>query len=307
MHESGADASKQDATLPDSSVIEAAPDVSPADFCTGGQPKIEVAGNLYVSPTLTTSPLIMDCCEGVVVRFHLEQQLGYNISVVVRGFGNLPVGAYVLGDEPGGLEVSARKESGLQRMVSGDRHPARGRGLSSRRGWWDSVCKPRQETCCLRFACTYLRSSSLPMTGKPGGACTCCPIRRSARMRRSSSRSAASPLAAAPIVNLMSIAYYEQSTNKAVWDDWSTTQGLLNSLPQVGVYGLPFVMVAGGERIYVGAFTTPVSSVLLDAPSIDTSTIPEDGFSIQAPPQAADPRLDPRILKTLGEATKLAP
>jgi hypothetical protein len=105
----------------------------------------------------------------------------------------------------------------------------------------------------------------------------------------------------------MSIAYYEQSTHKAVWDDWSTTQGLLNSLPQVGVGGLPFVMVAGGERIYVGALSTPVSSVLLDAPSIDTSTIPEDGFEIQAPPMAPDPRSDPRILKTLGEAMKLAP
>lgn len=301
-----ADATQPDAALTDTVVIEATPDAPPGEFCSGDVAKIGVAGSVVLAPTLTTSPLIMNCCEGVVVAFHLGQQLGYNVLVTVRAFGAMQPGTYVLGDEPGGIEVSARKEfdnsegnpaTGTLRVDTDYPEPRRlGFCLETPGG---DVLGPLRMYVPQVLTAPYEWQSrwGLYLLSDPG-------ITANDALEQPIGGLA---LASEPIVHLMSIAYYEHATHKAVWGSWSTTQWLLNSLPQVGLEGLPFVLVAGGERIYVGAFTTAISSIMVDAPSIETMSIPEEGFTIQAPPMAPDPRSDPRILKVLAEAVKLAP
>jgi hypothetical protein len=314
LPESGLDASTEEPPMvgPDASQAETisfdvSADVPPGEFCSG-EAKIQVGGpsTVFLSPPLTTSPVIMDCCDGIVVRFHLKQPLGYNISITVRGGGNLAKGAYVLGDEPGGIEVTARKEGAF-----GEWLPATGTLHVD-----TEYPEPRQVGFCLET----LGGDTLPALRMYVPQVLAAPYdwdnRWSIYLLSNPSVSATDALKqpidslsldSQPIVHLMSIAYYGQGANTAIWDDWYTSEALLNSLPQVGVYGLPFVVVAGGEKIYVGAFTTPISSVMVDAPSIDTSSIPKEGFSILPPPSGPDPRSDPRILKVLSESMKLAP
>lgn len=88
-------------------------------------------------------------------------------------------------------------------------------------------------------------------------------------------------------------------------------------LPKPSVNGTPFVAMAGGEKIYLGVFTTPVSSlsfavptILPDARMIDTN-LPADTLVIQRRyPTAAfgkgeDPRDDQRIISVLWNLEKL--
>jgi hypothetical protein len=56
-----------------------------------------------------------------------------------------------------------------------------------------------------------------------------------------------------------------------------------------------------GVRIYLGTFTTSASSIAAVGPWLETESITEDGFVIQAPLAGADPRNDSRILQVLRE------
>ena len=75
----------------------------------------------------------------------------------------------------------------------------------------------------------------------------------------------------------------------------------------VSVFGLPFVVVSQGVRMYVGAFVTLVSSYLPSCPMITVELIESTGFTIESPPTGSDPRNDPRLLQALAEAFRLAP
>jgi len=70
------------------------------------------------------------------------------------------------------------------------------------------------------------------------------------------------------------------------------------------------VVVADGERIYLGAFWTSVSSISPPVPSVTVESMTAQGMTIDPPVPPVpgpDPREDPRILRTLSETGKLAP
>ncbi len=76
---------------------------------------------------------------------------------------------------------------------------------------------------------------------------------------------------------------------------------------QVGVFGLPFVVQSRGVPIYLGAFSTIVSSYLPSCPLVTVEQIQADGFTIEPPWDGADPRSDSRLLDALAEASRLVP
>jgi hypothetical protein len=106
--------------------------------------------------------------------------------------------------------------------------------------------------------------------------------------------------------------------------DWNThtmelTDRGLHSIPatkEVGVHGKPFVVVADGQRCYIGAFWTAFSSIAYPNPVIEVSL---DTRSNKVPIRRAypfpyetngtktknDPRTDKRIFKVLSELHKL--
>jgi hypothetical protein len=73
-------------------------------------------------------------------------------------------------------------------------------------------------------------------------------------------------------------------------------------------------VMAGGQRIYLGAFTSGLSSFTIAGPEVFGEEIVDNGFPIYAPnehivpgPVPPDLRSDPRILDVLTAAGKLVP
>jgi hypothetical protein len=71
--------------------------------------------------------------------------------------------------------------------------------------------------------------------------------------------------------------------------------------------GLPFVVVADDVRIYLGTFTSVISSISPAGPNLMTDDITSDELVIQPPWRGTDPRNDPRILQVLTETGRLVP
>ncbi len=94
------------------------------------------------------------------------------------------------------------------------------------------------------------------------------------------------------------------------WGDWHNSTVVKNQLPKVGVGGLPFVLVADGQRAYLGAFMTMLSSYAIELPVIVVESMQQDSFAIESgypggPVPAEDPRDDTRVMGVLEAAAKL--
>ena len=117
---------------------------------------------------------------------------------------------------------------------------------------------------------------------------------------------------ARPIISSADIISYDE-TNHTI----ELTQEAFTRVQQifpmpVKVDGIPFVVCVGEERIYTGAFWTPLSSLSYDGvvimqPFGTTGTVIQ--ISLGYPSQdfftGKDPRTDPRIMKTFGQEKKL--
>jgi hypothetical protein len=74
-----------------------------------------------------------------------------------------------------------------------------------------------------------------------------------------------------------------------------------------GSLNLPFVVVADGARIYMGAFVSALSSYRYPGPIAPLEELQDDRLTILGPAAGDDPRWDPRIVKVLSEASRLLP
>lgn len=113
-----------------------------------------------------------------------------------------------------------------------------------------------------------------------------------------------------PVITDRDMEYYN-------WSDHSfaLSEEALSRIPRVTVSGLPFVVVVNGEKIYLGAFWTSISSVSTDLPVIDVTMAslgkaPGNPFSISEGypgnrKASIDVRDDDRIFNALKETGKL--
>ena len=107
-----------------------------------------------------------------------------------------------------------------------------------------------------------------------------------------------------PIISEQEMVSYEWETHRLTLK----FDQPLQMLRRVPVAGLPFVVVAGGERIYFGAFVTSASSMSVAVPSIRSHPQSNSVAAIdRAYPTAAfgvgaDPRSDARIKAALARA-----
>jgi len=119
-------------------------------------------------------------------------------------------------------------------------------------------------------------------------------------------------LAPSPVISADDVINYDFSTHSM-----KLRLEALARIPNPPVHGLPFVVVADGQRIYVGAFWTDISSIPSHVPTItvnkssfdksEASAIqivhrayPTDAFG-----KGPDPRNDPRIKSALAALHKL--
>ncbi|MBG0770204.1 MAG: hypothetical protein H0S82_00765 [Anaerolineaceae bacterium] len=117
-------------------------------------------------------------------------------------------------------------------------------------------------------------------------------------------------LAETPLLTTADLISYERSTHTLELTDagFQKVTDLLEAGFQVA--GIPFVVVSGGERIYAGAFWTPLSSQSFDGVVIMDPAFQSDDNTIQITVgypgsgffTGADPREDSRLLAALDAA-----
>lgn len=121
-------------------------------------------------------------------------------------------------------------------------------------------------------------------------------------------------LASTPLISEADLESYDLCTHTLQLNEQAAARvaDLLPEAGHIGVQGLPFVVSAGSERIYLGAFWSLVSSYAFSEPIVMVEDLAEDGFYLMhiesAYPSgepASDPRSDARIIAVLGQAGKL--
>lgn len=117
------------------------------------------------------------------------------------------------------------------------------------------------------------------------------------------------PLRAEPVLSSADLVRYDAATHEMFLTGEAYQRA--TSL-QVPVRGLPFVVCVGPQRIYGGAFWTPISSMSYNGITIwvlqgspGTSLAFERGYPGESFFSGADPRADPRVLEALRRAGKL--
>jgi hypothetical protein len=111
-----------------------------------------------------------------------------------------------------------------------------------------------------------------------------------------------------PLLNLKNVAYVVQTSGEVGLGPGLAYSSKLKSDLEVSVQGLPFVVVADDVRVYMGTFTTAISSISPMGPWVMLEDITADNFTIQpSMTDAHHSRLDEPILKVLTETGKLVP
>lgn len=288
-------------------------DGPPGPFCSGPDPKVDSKAGLVAPAVVTSGPLILNCCEGVRVRFHVEKTLGVRPSLAIRQQGlRLPAGDFDLARLPQGLLVSLfAGDEVVDATLTGTLHlePGGDPSTPTRVGACVSVAAPGSPLDQARLYVDRVpvmpfgwdRRLAFYLLADPS-------IRADTALGMPL---AGLTLAPEPLVYLYDIAFYERSTHTVRWDNYANSTALKNRVGMPGTRGIPFVVVADGQRVYLGAFYSLISSQSFPGPIVVVESLLPDGFLIEPsyPPgnPGQDPRADPRILKVLAEAGKLAP
>jgi hypothetical protein len=132
-------------------------------------------------------------------------------------------------------------------------------------------------------------------------------------------------LASAPLLDLMDVDFVQLQPShcpnggQCTWVGLnteflrtSTLIGLVKGTrSSVSLEGVPFVVEADGQRIYLGAFGTGMSSIGIPLPQVMVEDVTDEGFAIYPPPKTTpaspDLRNDPRIVKVFTEAGMMIP
>jgi hypothetical protein len=303
------------------------------DFCTGSASKVALKNQIY-SPAVTTKETdpMLSCCVAYSARLHLHDSLGFDLEVVVRVMGGASAeGTYVLGDS--GSRLSASLRPSWDGSDGGWPADATLAGTASILGAAVGANSPWQLGLCVTVqdpASSYagLRIYVPGVNVAPYGWVNRFGIWRLAdpaidAVTAAQNDLASLVLAAEPLVNLRDIDYVQlpppcPADGSSPCDMWiglnlaflggSTVQSYVG---KPTVRGVPFVAVADGERIYLGAFMTGLSSYAIAGPEVMVEDIAMSGFPILRPmnlrPAPPDLRADPRIVKVLTEAGKAVP
>lgn len=296
---------------------DAGSDPGPFEFCSGAA-RVQLDQVLYDPVTVTADQLIMDCCEGAFLHFHLTGPGGTPFAVMVRLEG--------MWWEPGEYELDGDPYSEVAVCMQDD--PWDCAPLS---GWMKIECE--NDDCfesgvSISLCATAVGGTSFSELRLWGGGIRVMPYSWWGRWgiylledpSIDATQAASMPLSSLvldfePQIDLGGISYYSASSHNMYFSNWTSSGFLLRDLPEVGVRGHPFVVVVDDEPVYSGAFYTSASPASFDHPVIlveelepttDRATIYR-AYPPQDRPGVPDPRSDSRIFDLLEEAGKLAP
>ena len=114
-------------------------------------------------------------------------------------------------------------------------------------------------------------------------------------------------LSGEPIISDKDIIEYDWNSHTVTVSDDAVAR-----IPRPDSFGIPFIVIADGNRCYVGGFWTMVSSVSCPCPVIEVNDAKDGTFRIRTGypgdvnlPKENDPRFDKRIKKSLKALGKL--
>jgi len=120
------------------------------------------------------------------------------------------------------------------------------------------------------------------------------------------------PLESEPIISSEDVILYDQASHTIELTPAAYSRVQETFPMPVKVDGIPFIVCIGKERIYAGAFWTPLSSLSYDGviilqPMDTTKTTIQIALGYPVPNvfTGKDPRADPRIIKSLEQDKKL--
>lgn len=280
-------------------------------WCNAQAPFAVYQGVRVDPVAVTSSRLVLDCCEGAALRFHLERQAGAPVALVVRELGGaLPAGRFALDHLPDRLQASL--------LVGTTPQAATLIG--------DLIVEPgaRLEDPLLLSVCARVEAKGQPIDGAELGAwrAPVMAVTAEGRVRiqlltdRSIGARAAQQapidslvLDDTPLADLYTLGWYRRATHAFFWDNYGTTAALRNRVGAVPTRGTPFVVTVDGKRRFVGAFFSLVSSDSFAGPVVVMEALTDAGFALAAgyPPVVLqpDPRDDPALLATLAAVGKL--
>ncbi len=279
-------------------------------YCEGSTAKLTYQGQT-ITPAVTDfeSNLAMGCCDGYGVNLHSTPWLGFDVAIeLILSINVFSPGEFAVGG-PTSMDARALVFKNSEQSTSIAQGKLRVFGADGSVGMTEfGLCLEVTDTVSelagtklyvprviigsyqhdQRFQIFLLEDSTLR-----AGVVSAQPLDELV-------------LAKLPLLHLGYIAYVEKATGKIGLNpgqkkgDWlRTTLGR--------PLDMPFVVVADGTRIYLGTFTSGLSSMSPTGPFVTVEDITADGFTLRSPAHGADPRNDERIVKALSERGKLVP
>jgi len=281
-------------------------------YCTGDSTKVTYLGQTVSAPaTNYQSGLAFDCCMAYGVNLHTSASLGLDFQVEVVSSVGVSPGDYEVGTTSFRVRASVGTSNESAEMAtnntSGNVHM--GSAPMASQAWELGLCLEVVDTSSdLLGTRIYVPSVTMMPYYQWNNRFQVYLLHDPSLTALDAAQLALDSLVLAtlPLLDLSRIAYVEQATTRI---GLNPGQKLGDSIhTELGhPLGLPFVVVADGVRIYLGTFTSMVSSITPAGPYIMMDDITSDGLVIQPPWTGTDPRNDPRILQVLTEAGKLVP
>jgi hypothetical protein len=277
-------------------------------YCTGGDAKVTYLGQTVSAPaTSYQSGLALDCCMSHGVNLHSRASLGFDFAVEVIMSMGLAPGDYEVGT---GFQLRAfvrtsnEPPQALTNPASGNLHISG--GPPAAQAWSFGLCLEVVDASSALLGTRIYVPSVVMDTYQSYKRFQIYLLQDSSVTALNAAKLALDSLvlAAQPLLDLSRIAYVEQATTRI---GFNPGQKIGDSIRSSHPYplGLPFVVVADDVRIYLGTFTSMISSISPAGPPIMTDDITSNELVIRPPWTGTDPRNDPRILQVLTETGKL--
>jgi hypothetical protein len=304
------------------------------DFCVGQDSKLAFNAKTWtVAVTSKPTDLFMSCCMAYAARLHAQQFVGEDLDVVIKfNVGLLRAGTHALGTEQ---YLGASLRSSVRSLDGGTPEEAWVTGSLTVSGSPDDNNQAWQMGLCVSVDDPSSRWQGLRVyvPGVPVAPSAWANRFRMLRLKDSSLKATdvdqldvnTLELAPEPLLNLMNVDFVQLDSTKCLLGGKCTWIGLdtevmtgstllstvKGTATLVDLRGVPFVVEADGQRIYLGAFETSISSIGIGGPGVMVEEIVNEGFPIYPPPSfrplSPDLRNDPRIVKVFTEAGKVIP
>lgn len=278
---------------------------APGDFCTGDA-KVSYQGDVVsAAATYCEFPVVMDCCNGYGVHLRTKEALGLDFDVGLTLEGPLPAKLDVGLSGVSTAEIRPSDALGAWQLAAGtvtmDYGPDS--GLTT-----IGFCLEVTDSSSELFGTRVYVPRVEHLEGSPGDRLEIYLLEDPSLTSRDTDVLSLDSLVLAeqPLLDLFDITFMQPDTGDVGVNPsaWYPAEGLGDKLGDVPLYGLPFVVVADGERIYQGAFMTMISSVLTRGPQVMVERSTPDGFVIEPPVDGTDPRNDSRILAVLTQTSR---